>query len=344
MSEGNQVTKQVRFLLLIIVATALVLGSVCSAYPSQAASFTPQTGDCRYFDQTGHYVCNEFLHFFDDRGGLEIFGYPITEAFKDPTHGGLRVQYFQNSRMELHPNNPTAYRVLLGLLADELGYKFPPASPEQIPATNSSRHHYFPETQHVVSYAFLDYFRSHGGIDIFGYPRSEFMYEDGYLVQYFQRARMEWRPENPPDSQIRLTNLGEQYIERFGLPGPYDEPQPPPPGPDDEPAVTPQAPVTRLNVTASVRYAITGRSGKQTVFIYVSDQRQKPVQGAAVDVTANYQTGAQYYECGSTNATGFTRCSFEIIRSPVGKRVVIGVRATHGGLTGTTQTSFTPWW
>lgn len=338
------VTKQVRFPFLIVVITALVLGSMYSTYPSKAAPSTPLEEDCRYFEQTGHYVCGEFLRFFEEHGGLKIFGYPLTEEFNDPTHGNLRVQYFQTSRMELHPENPKPYRVLLGLLVDELGYKFPPASPEQIPAFNSSRHHYFPETQHVVSYAFLDYFRSHGGIDIFGYPRSEFMYEDGYLVQYFQRARMEWRPENPPDSQISLTNLGEQYIERFGLPGPYDDPKPPPPGPDDDSRTTPQAPVTRLNVTASVRYAITGRSGKQTVFVYVSDQRQEPVQGAAVEMTANYQSGARYYECGPTNTTGFTRCSFEIVRSPVGKRVVIDVTATHGGLTGTTQTSFTPWW
>jgi len=328
--------KRARSLLLAAVTAAVLLCSVPATY-SQAL-----VEDCRYFPETGRRVCGEFLEFFDTRGGLEIFGFPLTEAFNDPRLG-LQAQYFQHNRMELHPYNPEPYRVQLGLLVDELGYQFPRADESQIPSRNSAIHHYFPETDHVVSYAFLDYFRENGGVDTFGYPRSEFMYEDGYIVQYFQRARMEWHPEVLSGSQMRLTNLGEICIERFNV---FDEnyydniieivsgtrvPEP-------------ALPVTKLNISASVRYVITGQGGTQTVFVYVNDQQQQPVEGAAVKMVVHYQSDDPHYEFAPTNDSGFTRCSFEILQPSPGQRVVIDVVVTHGGLTATTQTFFLPWW
>ena len=52
----------------------------------------------RYYAATGHSVGAEFLRFFDEHGGVKVFGYPITEAFEE---NGQLVQYFQNARMEL---------------------------------------------------------------------------------------------------------------------------------------------------------------------------------------------------------------------------------------------------
>lgn len=325
----------------IAIIAALLMGSISAVQPQG------QSDDCRYFDETGHYVCGAFREFFESRGGIEIFGNPLTVEFEDPAHNGLTVQYFQRARMEWHPQNPQPYQVQLGLLVDELGYEFPPAREEQIPASNSALHHYFPNTQHVVSYAFLDYFRKNGGVDIFGYPRSEFMYESGHLVQYFQRARMEWHPENATGSQMYLTNLGEMYIERFGISDAYTDPQPPPAandGTEQSEAEVSKPPVTGLNISASVRYAITGRQGKQTVFVYVNDQQQQPVAGAAVKMVVHYQSGDQTYDFEVTDASGFTSRSFEILQSPPGKRVVIDVRVVYEELNGATQTFFLPWW
>lgn len=317
-------------LILIAVVGVVLLGSVSAAYAQSPV------GNCRYFVETGHYVCDEFLEFYDTRGGSEIFGFPLTEAFKDPALG-LRVQYFQRARMEWHPNNPAPYKLQLGLLADELigklGYHFPHPLPEQIPPFNNDVHHYFSETGHVVSHSFLKYFREKGGVDIFGYPRSEFMYEDGYVVQYFQRARMEWHPEFASGSRMRLTNLGETYLELF-----------PVSGETLGPFIHIEYPVTELSISASVRYAITGRQGIQTVFIYVNDQQNKPVQGAAARMVVHYQSGDQSYEFKPTNASGFTRYGFDLSPSLPGQKVVIDVTVTYAGLTATTQTSFLPWW
>ena len=329
--------RRVRFLSAAVVMAALLLSSVSATHP--------QTADerCKYFAETGHYVCDEFLEFHETRGGLEIFGYPLTEAFDDPTRG-LRVQYFQRARMELHPYNQEPYRVQAGLLVDELGYRFPPTGSERIPPFNSALQHYFPETGHVVSYAFLNYFRKKGGVDIFGYPRSEFLYEDGYIVQYFQRARMEWHPEDPSGPRMRLTNLGEIHIERFGVPGNYDEPRPQRARYGDTSTTTPEAAVTTLHASASVRHIIAGRDGSQTVFVYATDQQQQPVEAATVGMVIHYPSGNQRYDFEPTDANGFTSHTFGTQSAPPGRKVVIDVTVSYDGLTTTTQTFFLPWW
>jgi hypothetical protein len=217
------------------------------------------------------------------------------------------------------------YKVQLGLLGDELGYIYPPV---QLTPFNSAISQYFPETGHFVSYAFLGYFRTHGGIDIFGYPRSEMTYDGDYIVQYFQRAKMEWHPENVSDSQVQLANLGEMYVERHGISS----------APGGPPLVT------RLALSASVRYVIIAQDSPQTVFIYVTDQRQDPVAGVTISIIVHYQSGDQSYTLAPTNASGFTRHTFALRPSPPGRNVVIDVAAVYGGLTGATQTFFVPWW
>lgn len=338
--------KTARLIATLCLAAALLAAGTAGTNPQAAEK------DCDYFNETGHWVCGDFLAFFNSRGGLEIFGYPLTEAFDDPTRGGLHVQYFQRARMERRPANPPPHNVQLGLLVDELGYSFPPAQPEQISAASGPLHHYFPTTQHVVSYAFLGYFREHGGLEIFGYPRSEFMYEGGRIVQYFQRARMEWHPESRVGSQMRLANLGEVYIEEFGVPGNHDKPVPRSARPGEsvaeayfnEAGAKTEPMATRLRASASVRSVVTGRQGTQTVFIYVSDQQRRPVEEASVTATVDYPSRYQTLRLGPTDETGFTKASFEILPTPPGKRVIIDVTVAYGDLETTTQTFFLPWW
>ena len=316
--------KRVRFLLgITAVVSTLLIGGVAVAV-SQA-----QAQNCRFFDETGHWVCDDFLEFYDGRGGLEIFGYPLTEAADDPTRG-LRVQYFQRARMELHSYNQGRYRVQLGLLVDELGYIYPSATPEEIPAPSDPNHQYFPQTGHVVSYAFLKYFREKGGVDIFGYPRSEILYEDGYYVQYFQRARMEWHPENAVGSQVRLTDVGEIYTRVHDI--------------NINPVIIE---LRQLNVTASVRYIIVSQQGTQVVFVYVVDQYQNPVEGVDLEAVVRYQRGELIEQACSlerTSASGFAKCSFELAPSQSGQKVIIDVTARRDGLSDSTQAFFFSWW
>lgn len=166
----------------------------------------------RFFPETGMSVSFGFKRFFEERGGIDIFGYPITPEIQEK---GFTVQYFQRARFEYHPEHAgTRYEVQLGLLGDMLtsGRTFPKATP--VVTTESQR--YFSETGHVVSGAFLRFFNTRGGLDIFGYPISEVIQENGKTVQYFQRSRFEYQPQLPEAYQITLGLLGEELAARVG--------------------------------------------------------------------------------------------------------------------------------
>lgn len=90
-----------------------------------------------------------------------------------------------------------------------------PASASAAPAAR-----YFPPTGHWVEGSFLSFFDRHGGLDLFGYPRTEPLWRDGHLVQYFQRARFESWPNNPPPFDVQLGLLGDEVT------GPADKPIP----------------------------------------------------------------------------------------------------------------------
>jgi hypothetical protein len=61
-------------------------------------------------------------------------------------------------------------------------------------------------------------------------------------------------------------------------------------------------------------------------------------------MVVHYDSGDVHCVAEPTDASGFTRCSFEIPSPPVGKRVTIDVTVTYEGLTGGTDTSFMVWW
>ena len=315
-----------RLLRVSALIAALTVFCVAAAYPPALAPVE----NCQYFSETKRYVCDEFLEYYNSRGDIEIFGYPLTDASFDVTRG-LVVQYFQRSRMEYRRDNPEPYRVQLGLLVDELDYHFPPLAPDQIPPQNGPRHHYFPETQHAVSYDFLAYFREKGGLDVFGYPVSEFMYENGYIVQYFQRARMEWYPDAPSGPLMRLTNMGELYADRIGIPGGYHRFTWAGRGLVSDP---------ELLVTTTVRHISTEQEGFQTVYVYVTDELRNPIPDAAAAMVVRYPAADQVYSFPPTDTDGFTSYSFQLIPSPAGEEVVIDVSATIGSFAASSQTFF----
>lgn len=184
-----------------------------------------------YFSETGHNVPRTFYEYWQAQGGLERFGYPLTEPFIEisATDGQLYlVQYFERARFEHHPElAEVGFAVLLGLLGVERTrgreheIPFQPVARPSDPTTD-----YFIETQHTLSPPFQAYWWSRGGVRVFGYPISEPFEEvsktDGqrYLVQYFERNRMEHHPELAGTRfEILLGHLGrETLIDRGWLP------------------------------------------------------------------------------------------------------------------------------
>ena len=178
--------------------------------PTPAVLPTP---DCNgtFFKETGHTVCQPFLKFWQDNGGLPVFGYPITdllqESVKD-TGETYKAQYFERARFELHEGSGNT--VVLGRVGALLHGSGPTA-----PAIQGAL--YFPETGHNLSGPFLKFWQDNGGLPVFGYPITEEAIEknpvDGraYTVQYFERARFELHPEQAGTSfEIQLGQLGKQ--------------------------------------------------------------------------------------------------------------------------------------
>ena len=87
------------------------------------------TNDRAYFAATGHGVRGWFLTFWQDNGGLTVFGYPISEEVQE---NGRLVQYFERARFELNPaaGNPRT-GVVLGQLGREALVKLGWLTPEQ---------------------------------------------------------------------------------------------------------------------------------------------------------------------------------------------------------------------
>jgi hypothetical protein len=80
----------------------------------------PSTSTRIYFEPTGHSLGGPFLTYWNQYGGLPIFGYPLSEEFQEVSATDSKtytVQYFERARFESHPENAgTPNEVLLGLL------------------------------------------------------------------------------------------------------------------------------------------------------------------------------------------------------------------------------------
>jgi hypothetical protein len=76
-----------------------------------------------YFPQTGHSVKQPFLGYWQQQGGVAIFGYPISEELPEinPSDGKVyTVQYFERARFEWHPTFAgTPNEVQLGLIGKQ---------------------------------------------------------------------------------------------------------------------------------------------------------------------------------------------------------------------------------
>ena len=167
---------------------------------------------CRRYRAEGY----DFLALTDHFVGL--FGYPITDEFTDP-QSGLVTQYFERARFEWHPGAwPSRYDVELGLLGVELTQKqgLTGSAPFQPAGAGSSPNcTYYQQTSHWLCSGFREYWTGHGGLAIFGYPISEEFTDPatGLTVQYFERQRLEFHPENPPAWQVEGGLVGAQLLQ-----------------------------------------------------------------------------------------------------------------------------------
>jgi hypothetical protein len=187
-----------------------------------------KAGGSRYFPETGHNVGTPFLEYWQNNGGLPVFGYPLTEAQDetDPETGKVfKSQWFQRNRFEYHPENTgTKYEILTGLLGKqwtkfrrERGESY--FAPVPNPGVPSTVLLWFSETSHTLAGDFRNYWEKNGGLERFGFPiTEEFQGYDPvhgkvYRVQWFERNRFEYHPENAgTPNAVLLGLLGDDLL------------------------------------------------------------------------------------------------------------------------------------
>jgi len=195
--------------LMVGILLLSLLSGVVRAQPAAAASerwCPPETGYC---------AANAFLDFWKAHGGLETLGYPITAPHREGN--GLIFQYYERAVMEWHPEQARDYQVLLTLLGSLYQHGTPATKQAPVPCVGACA--LFGETNHTLRGPFLDYWQTYGGLAVYGYPLTEEIQErnaaDGrvYTVQYFERNRFEYHPENAGTRYaVQLGRLGAEVL------------------------------------------------------------------------------------------------------------------------------------
>jgi uncharacterized protein YvpB len=136
-----------------------------------------------------------FYRHWLNEGWVAVFGYPLTGEMSE---NGKIVQYFERARLEYDPNAPREQSIVVGKLGSELTanrmeelYFQPVAAPE--PGSNVF---YIAESKHTISPFFVDKWVKGGSWVGFGLPISEPFNEGDKYVQYFERARFEFRADS----------------------------------------------------------------------------------------------------------------------------------------------------
>lgn len=181
------------------------------------------------FSQVPYTIAPPFYPYWEEQGGLPIFGLPLS---KQLVEGGYRAQYFERQRLEAHPENAAPYNILLGLVGRETAARHGLLTTIPFAATTASGGQdceFFALTGHNVCDRFRAYWHRYGldlgepgvsareSLALFGLPISEPFeerLEDGrtHTVQYFERARFEYHPDNPEPYTVLLGRLTADLV------------------------------------------------------------------------------------------------------------------------------------
>jgi hypothetical protein len=306
-----------------------------AALAIQSVAARAQAGG-RYYSETGHTLSATFEVFYDARGGAEILGYPITEAFVDP-FSGLLVQYMENARLELAPDlQSEELQVRVADLGVLIGGWDLPLSASWFPIGHSPGCRFYEGSGHQVCHAFLDFYESRGGAGVFGLPISEFRIEQARMVQYFHDFRLDWYPEADDGRPIRIAPLGRSHFDRMG----YSPDLLAPVDPADQGVYS----ILALRPSASVLNPLLGAGETQRAYLIVSDQNNRPVAGAAALLTVYLPDGLQFKMMPLTDGNGVAQLELQLDSQLPGTRIALEYTVVYEGLFALTRDSFYVWW
>ena len=284
----------------------------------------------RHYPQTGFSVDPAFLVFYDEHGGPRIFGYPISEATLDAERGVV-VQYFERGVLEIGPRQDGVLEVRPGALGRILGK----AEPGIEDGEAISGCAFYAQTGHYVCHQFLEFYLRNGGPELFGYPIAEYRIEQGRMVQYFENFRLDWLPGE--EEQIQIAPLGMAYLELSqAAAGPVASVVASREEREEAPA--------GLRVQTSVHPPFGGASGEQQVFVVVSDEQGRPIQGAAVFMIARFGDQPRAFLLPKTDQEGRSGLRLAYADQQPNTSVQLDFWVVYRGLQAQTRDSFLIWW
>lgn len=173
----------------------------------------------------------DFQEFFDRTGGLQRWGFPTSEVHVEET--GTLTQYFQRGVVDFHRRSDLGgiYVLERRLTWDYFGGGqggSPDLGVEPGTVNNNTGEQLGPWNHKVSNFSvggvqtgFLDFFNAFGGVQAFGFPKTEARLDTnaagtvhiaaattGFVRQYFQAAVMEHHPQDP-QAPVKLRLLGD---------------------------------------------------------------------------------------------------------------------------------------
>jgi hypothetical protein len=220
------------------LSSALVVMLLLSLSPALPAA----AQEARCFPETGFCISGRIRSYWEQNGGLPVFGFPTgPQQLMNVEGRQVEAQWFERNRLELHPQNPAPYDVLLGRLGaqrlEQQGRNWQAgdrAASNAAELPGGGRCLAFAETGFRACGLFLDYFSRFGlnfpntpgvtyaeSLALFGLPLTNVQWEttpDGkyLLVQWFERARFEYHPNNPDPYKVLGGLLGNETLTALG--------------------------------------------------------------------------------------------------------------------------------
>jgi beta propeller repeat protein len=191
---------------------------------------TDLSGENERIIESSHYIQRPAIHgdivvWEDWRSGLpDIYAYDIA---RESSFAVARSQQANAPAVSdrvvawISGNDPSSQRVQALEIQERI-----PTDPQDPPAIPSPDSLYITATQQFVSGGFKSFWQANGGPQVFGYPLTTEFSEDHPVtgepitVQYFERVKLEYHPQEPEDDRIRLALLGYELSpaeERGGI-------------------------------------------------------------------------------------------------------------------------------
>jgi hypothetical protein len=170
----------------------------------------------------------QFAH-FSETGPLHMPGVLADYRFALDSGGSVDVLWSLGGTHQVSfPLNPDMYPSLIHLDGTVIEVGAGTALPLEVGEEplyvrqESGARRYFPETGHTLRGRFLEYWQTYGGVDLLGLPISPERIERGsdgndYPVQWLERARMEYHPENTPPHDVLIGLLGVDVLAQRGI-------------------------------------------------------------------------------------------------------------------------------